>query len=90
MYGFITESDGSIFLSYPLLPNMTDRADTAGREYMDAQITSKLSLNNGKYYFKNNKQYYTGSDSEYVINTGDFYGLYSDCLLYTSRLRRQG
>lgn len=78
VYGFITESDGSIFLSYPLLPNMTDRADTAGREYMDAQITSKLSLNNGKYYFKNNKQYYTGSDSEYVINTGDFYGLYSD------------
>lgn len=78
VYGFITESDGSIFLSYPLLPNMTDRADTAAREYMDAQITSKLSLNNGKYYFKNNKQYYTGSDSEYVINTGDFYGLYSD------------
>ena len=78
VYGFITESDGSVFLSYPLLPNMTDRADTAGREYMDAQITSKLSLNNGKYYFKNNKQYYTGSDSEYVINTGDFYGLYSD------------
>lgn len=78
VYGFITESDGSIFLSYPLLPNMTDRADTAGREYMDAQITSKLSLNNGKYYFKNNKPYYTGSDSEYVINTGDFYGLYSD------------
>lgn len=78
VYGFITESDGSIFLSYPLLPNMTDRSETAGKEYMSSEITSKLLINNNKYFFKNQKQYYTGSDSEYLIDTGDFYGLYSD------------
>ncbi len=78
VYGFITESDGSIFLSYPLLPNMTNRSETAGRDYMSYEITSKLLTNNNKYFFKNQKQYYTGSGSEYVINTGDFYGLYSD------------
>ncbi|MFR1518803.1 MAG: sensor histidine kinase [Clostridia bacterium] len=77
VYGFITESDGSIFLSYPLLPNMTDRAETAGRDYMDPEITSKLLINNNKYFFKNKKQYYTGSDSKYMIDAGDFYGLYS-------------
>ncbi len=77
IYGFITESDGSIFLSYPLLPNMTDRAETAGREYMASDITGKLLLKNDKYYFKKDEQYYTGSKSGYVINTGDFYGLFS-------------
>lgn len=76
VYGYITESDGSIFLSYPLLPNMTDRSDTAGRDYMPAHITKNLVFNNNEYFFRNGKQYYTGSDSKYVVNTGDFYGLY--------------
>ena len=78
IYSFITESDGSIFLSYPLLPSMTDRTETAGREYMKTDITEKLLVNNGKYFFKNSRQYYTGaSGSEYVVDTGDFHGLFS-------------
>ena len=77
VYCFITESDGSIFLSYPLLPNMTDRSDTAGREYMSPEIIKNLYFDKEEYFFQNSEQYYTGSDSKYVIDRGDFHGLYS-------------
>lgn len=79
VYGFITESDGSIFLSYPLLPNMAGRTETSGKsEFLEPETRDKLLLKNNKYYFENDKQYYTGSDSKYMVDTGDFYGLYSD------------
>lgn len=78
VYAFITDRDGSIFLSYPLLPNMAERTENAGREYMPADITNKLlQLDNSKYYFKDNNQYSTG-DTHYVIDDNDFYGLFSD------------
>lgn len=75
--GFVTESDGSIFLSYPLLPNMTGLAESSGREFMSADVTDKLLYNNGDYFFKESAQYYTGSAYDYVIDSGDFHGLYS-------------
>ncbi len=79
VYGFITDSDGSIFLSYPLLPNMTGISETSGRtDFMKSDITDKLLLKNGKYYFKKDEQYYTGSASGYTVNNSDFYGLYKD------------
>lgn len=74
---FITNSDGSIFLSYPLLPDKTEIDVAAGREYMSTDIVSKLINQDGKYYFKESKQFYTDSATEYITNTGDFYGLYS-------------
>ena len=75
--GFVTESDGSIFLSYPLLPNMTGIAETSGRDFMSTDITDKLLYNNGEYFFKEDGQYYTGSAYDYIINSGDFHGLYA-------------
>lgn len=74
---FITNSDGSIFMSYPLLPDKLGIDETAGREYMITDIISKLILQDGKYYFKESDQFYTNSADDYIINTGDFYGLYS-------------
>lgn len=79
VYGFITASDGSIFLSYPLLPNTAGRIETSGKsEFLESAIRDKLLHKKNKYYFEDDKQYYTGSDSKYMVNTGDFYGLYSD------------
>lgn len=75
---FVTESDGSIFLSYPLLPNMTGLAESSGREYMETNITNNLLYKNGDYFFKENDQYYTGSAYDYIIDSGDFHGLYAD------------
>ena len=48
--GFVTESDGSIFLSYPLLPNMTGLAETAGRDFMSTEISDNLLYKNGDYF----------------------------------------
>lgn len=75
---FVTESDGSIFLSYPLLPNMTGLSETSGREFMSSDITDKLLYENGDYFFRESDQYYTGSAYDYVIDSGDFHGLYSN------------
>ena len=75
--GFVTESDGSIFLSYPLLPNMANLAKTSDREFMSSDVTDKLLFQNGDYFFKKSAQYYTGSAYDYVIDSGDFHGLYS-------------
>lgn len=75
---FITESDGSIFLSYPLLPNMADLSESSGREFLSSDIIDKLLYQNGDYFFKESAQYYTGSAYDYVINSGDFHGLYSN------------
>lgn len=74
---FVTESDGSIFMSYPLLPNMTGVAESSGREFMSAEITNNLSYTNGEYFFKEIDQYYIESSSEYIIDSGDFHGLYN-------------
>lgn len=74
---FVTESDGSIFMSYPLLPNMTGVAESSGREFMSAEITNNLSYTNGEYFFKEIEQYYIESSSEYIIDSGDFHGLYN-------------
>ena len=76
--GFVTESDGSIFLSYPLLPNMTGIAETSGRDYMSSDITDNLLHKDGDYFFKEDDQYYTGSAYDYVIDSGNFHGLYAD------------
>lgn len=76
--GFVTESDGSIFLSYPLLPNMTGLAETAGRDFMSTEISDNLLYKNGDYFFKEDAQYYTGSAYDYVINSGNFHGLYTN------------
>ncbi len=78
MQSFITDSDGSIFLSYPLLPDMTGRIEASGREFLTPDIIEGLIYEGGEYYFSENNQYYTDSATEYVIDIGDFYGLYKE------------
>ncbi len=76
---FITDNEGKILFSYPLLPELSNNRIEYSSVFLSDTIINKLNYYDGFHAFSNKKQYETSLETDgYVINQNDFYGLYQD------------